>query len=155
MSIKEKYRGTYFGFINCLWSLIPIFLLLSVYPGVYLEKTIRDQGYSIYISCGVTAFIFCVLSVVSAYLYFRRLLSSDKPDKSAHKSSFQKFCFLEYMLINNVMTILVAGPEIWAYGKTGQIVSVMYAAGFLTSISFVILGVIFDITYSYKKPVPS
>lgn len=156
MSIKEKYKGTYFAFINCLWSLIPIFHVFSIYFGVFLEKEIRGQGYSVAVSCKITAVIFCALSLLSASLYYRGLFKSDTSDKKLHRSSFIGFCILEYVLINNLILLMAIEPEIWiSVKKAGEIVSVMYEleAGLLASMSLIILGILFDLTCSYKKPV--
>ncbi|QHT68277.1 hypothetical protein GXP67_17330 [Rhodocytophaga rosea] len=141
----NRSTGTYFGFINGLLSLIPIFPAWSIFPGAItagiLEKFIPCE--SSILMVGIMAFL---ISIIYAIAYYIKINQYESRNKENFKAQFRFFCLNQYILINTYLFISIVGINNCCYGD-GQTAFGVIFSGPLASIMIFILGVIFDLVF--------
>lgn len=143
-----KDSGTYYGFINGLLYLIPIFPAWSIFPSVLFAG-----GLGRFIACKesylVVAILCLLTSIIYAIIYFNSINHYESRDKKDFKADFRFFCFKQYILINSYLFIGIVGLDNCCYGD-GQTVFAIIFSGPLASLAIFILGIVFDLSFKKK-----
>jgi hypothetical protein len=141
----KKDPGTYYGLINGLITLIPVFPIWSLLPVALISMVLQQ-----YISCKTSfSVILCIIFltwIVHAVIYFNRINTYVSRDKKDYKADFRFFCFKQYVLINSFFFILLLGEDSWCRGD-GQSGLVAIFSGPIASVYIFFLGIIFDSTF--------
>jgi hypothetical protein len=140
----HKNSGIYYGLINGLLTLIPVFPTWSIIPGVFLAGIAERV---IMVSCPrsmlITATVAAIALVTDVMLYFRNINQYESRNKADYKSHFRFFCFRQYIFGNTGLFIGIIGPDTLCKSDGQTILGVMLS-GLFASIWLVILGVLFD-----------
>lgn len=141
----NKNSGTYYGFINGLLSLIPIFPAWSMYPAAFIGAFLGP-----YIPCQllftIVSILACISSIIYAVVYYNRINHYESRDKKDYKADFRFFCFKQYMLIHTFSFILIVGVDNLCQGDGQSVLAIMFS-GPVASLIIFILGILFDLTF--------
>jgi len=141
-----KFKFTTYSFVNALLSLIPIFPVWLVIPGVLAAMGIEKMGGSCEQSY-IIVFWFCVslsLILMVNYLISLPKLILKKTEKDI-KFHFRIFNLLMYTLINTALMIKILGIYYCCHGD-GQSILVVMFSGPITSVILIVIGFIIDFT---------
>lgn len=122
-----KYQFTRYGLINAAWSLIPIFPLWSLFPGMGLEIGIEKLLNDCELSYKIVLYILILLVIIATTLYLvfiRKIII--KGSKFA-KTNFRLFSLLIYTFINTVALIIILGPHVACNGSSMSIMVVIFS----------------------------
>ncbi len=149
---EDKFRYTKFGFINTLLSLIPIFPIFTLFPGVLFADLVGkafndcELGYSITLwTCfAVTAFL--------VFRFFRQIGTRETRTSDRQlREDFRIFSLGIYALVNTAILIIILGTDLACHGD-GQSILVCIYSGPLTSIGLLLLGISVDIRVRTTAP---
>jgi hypothetical protein len=141
----NKFRYTKFGLVNFLLSLIPIFPILSLFPGMLFAIKVGEAisncelGYIIY--------LWTSLALIALLLFrlFKRVTTPEtKEAEKQLKRTFRLYSLGIYVLTTPALLILFFGPNNACHGQSDSILGV-YFTGPLASIGLLLLGISADI----------
>lgn len=103
--ILVKQRFTKYGFVNALWSLIPIFPIWTLFPAVLVAKGLEDNLNDCEASYRLVLWITILLAILLMTLYIYKidkiLLKPEKDIKHHFRFFFNTLYFGKYCGINN------------------------------------------------------
>jgi hypothetical protein len=147
------FRFTKYSLTNALLSLIPVFPMWTVIPGVMaaagLGKLLEncERGYQILL------WTIIVLTPVLILTYISKINKVEEEwSESQIESEFRAFSLLLYTLINTSGLILTVGTDLACNGDGQTILAVLYS-GPIASAALVAAGLIFDFTVKKQEPV--
>ena len=138
------FRFTKYGFINALWSLIPIFPTWTLIPGVLAAMGLEnitgncEAGYSIVLCFSAVTVI--VLMVFYGYKLDNILLRTE----SEVKRNFRFYSLIIYTFSNTVLLITLLGVDLACYGD-GQTILMCIFSGPLASLVLIAFGFLMDL----------
>lgn len=142
-----NFKFTKYGFTNALWSLIPIFPIWSLFPGVGLGELINLVLDDCQLSYKITYHISYTIALTAVFLFTNR---RKKLPSKKENWNFKIWCLSVYTFINISLFIYIVEPEIVCTGDGQTALGVIYSAPFAT-LSIVILGLITDFTRNKKR----
>jgi hypothetical protein len=137
-------KFTKYGFINGLISLIPIFPIWSLIPGVLAADAIGtlvnncERGYRIVL------WISIILSIIIIILYARNLNKMLLKNERKIKLNFRLWSLVLYTFVNLIGLIIVLGTYLACNGDGQTILACIYS-GPIASLSLIAFGLIIDI----------
>ena len=139
-----NFRYTKYSLVNALWSLIPIFPVWTLFPGILIASGIEQ----IINNCKSSYIIILWLSIISIFiLVFSFILKSNKHPKKSNKeikNAFRLCSLLIYTLVNTSVLILLVGVNLACNGDGQTFLNCIYS-GPLASISIIVFGLICDL----------
>jgi hypothetical protein len=139
-----NFKFTKYGITNALLSLIPIFPVWTLFPGLLIgmgiEKCISDciSSYKIVLLLSICL----VIILVIVYLFgMKKLLIKDP---KALKTNFKLFSLLIYMMANTAAFIIILGPNVVCNGSSMSVMACVLS-GPIASVVILILGFLIDL----------
>jgi uncharacterized membrane protein len=139
-----RLRFTKYGFINALWSLIPLAPLFSLFPGVLTAMAIGklsndcETGYRVVLwASGLL-----IIILIASYAYrLDKILSRTEKDI---KLNFGHWSLILYTLSNTFGLIIILGVRMACHGD-GQTILACFFSGPIASLTLFVFGILMDI----------
>jgi hypothetical protein len=138
------FRFTKYGFINALWSLIPIFPTWTLFPGVLAAMGLEnitgncETGYLIVLW-------FSVVTVIGMMIFYGyRLDNILLKTESEVKLNFRFYSLILYTLSNTAILITMLGVDLACYGD-GQTFLMCIMSGPIASLVLIAFGFLMDL----------
>lgn len=139
-----EFRFIKYGFVNALWSLIPIFPIWTLFPGVLAAMGLEnitgncETGYLIVLW-------FSVVTVIGMMIFYGyRLDNVLLKTESEVKRNFRFYSLIIYALSNTVLLITLVGVNLACYGD-GQTFLMCIISGPLASLVLIAFGFLMDL----------
>jgi len=143
-----KFTFTNYGFINALWSLIPIFPLWTLFPGIGIETGIEKISGNCELSYEIDLALSIFLIIVATIWYLINTKRLKKKDIRTVKKYFRLLSLFIYTFINTAALIIILGPYLACNGSSMSIMVVIFTAP-IASFSIIVLGFLVDLKIKF------
>ena len=133
---------TRFGLINALISLIPIFPVWTLFPGIFFAMSLEKAVHSCESSFRIVMWSAFSLAIVLV-LFYTIILHKIKSERSK-RLNFRLASLFLYLLVNTFALIAMLGTNLACHGD-GQAILLCIYSGPIASISLIAFGIILDI----------
>lgn len=139
-----KMQFSKLAFKNALISLIPVFPIWTLFPGILaanvIEKICGDCETSYLLVLG----IMIPMSFLTLFKLFKNVNGMISEDTLSIKGKFRMYCLLLYTLFNTIGLVLIIGINLACRGDGQTILACIYS-GPIASILLVCIGMALDL----------
>lgn len=139
-----NWRFTKYGTINALFSLIPIFPVWTLFPGILIEVGLENCIGDCILSYKIIMLVSIFLIICTTSLYLLRIDKIAFKEPKIIKRNFRLFSLLIYTLANTIALIIILGPSLACNGSSMSILACLYSAP-IASVAIIIFGFLIDL----------
>lgn len=138
------FRFTKYGFINALWSLIPIFPTWTLIPGVLVAMGLETITANCETSYEIVLWFSIIIIIVLIVFYGSRLDNILLKSESEVKLNFRFYSLIIYTLSNTIGLITLVGVDLACHGD-GQTILMCIISGPIASLVLIVFGFLMDL----------
>lgn len=139
-----NFRFTEFGFINALCSLIPIFPIFTLFPGILTAMGIQEFTNNCETSYTIVLWTSIVLTILLITIYTYKIDKISFKSEKHIKYNFRFWNLILYTLVNTLGLILIIGIHLACNGD-GQTVLACIMSGPIASLTLIAFGLLIDL----------
>jgi len=144
-------RFTKYGAINALLSLIPIFPLWTLFPGVLIALGIEKCLNNCILGYQLVMFLSIFLVIGATAFYLSRINRLLFKDVKVIRQNFRLFSLFIYTFSNTAALIIILSPNLACNGSSMSIMACVFSAP-IASIALIILGFLIDLKIKIYPP---